>query len=108
MKRRQVTVLQRGIGSSIVRYIDHHGLPVVYKWALAAEGHGTGSMMSVADLWRAATLLIDQHGDSAPMLATRWADEMLAAGDTEGHAVWLRILAVVKELCSAKPPDSVH
>ncbi len=65
-------------------------------------------MISGSDLWRAARLLIDQHGVNAPMLAVRWADEMLAAGDAQGRAVWLRILGAVRELQSTKPAGSVH
>lgn len=65
-------------------------------------------MISGSELWRAARLLIDQHGINAPMLAVRWADEMLAAGDAQGRAVWLRILGAVKELQSTNRAGSVH
>lgn len=65
-------------------------------------------MISGGDLWRAARLLIDQHGINAPMLAVRWADEMLAAGDAQGRAVWLRILGAVQELQSTNRAGSVH
>jgi len=65
-------------------------------------------MISGSDLWRAAKLLIDQHGGNAPMLAVRWADEMLAAGDTQGRTVWLRILGAVKELQSTSPAGTIH
>jgi len=60
-------------------------------------------MVEDADILRAAKLLIDQHGLNAPMLAVRWADEMLAAGDVEGRALWLLILAVVEELIRREP-----
>jgi len=60
-------------------------------------------MVEDADILRAAKLLIHQHGPNAPMLAVRWADEMLAAGDVEGRAVWLLILAAVEELIRREP-----
>ncbi len=61
-------------------------------------------MTSRMDIWRAAKLLVDQHGADAPIRAAQRADELLAAGDIEGRAVWRRILAAVKELIS-DPPD---
>ena len=36
------------------------------------------------------------------------ADQLLATGDIEGRAVWLRILGAVKEMMATKPPGSVH
>ena len=60
------------------------------------------------DIWRSAKLLVDQHGADAPIRAAQRADELLAAGDIEGRALWLRILAAVKGLQSTKPPDRVH
>lgn len=65
-------------------------------------------MISGGDLWRAAWQLIEQHGVNAPMLAVRWADEMRAAGDAQGRAVWLGILGAVRELQSTNPSGSVH
>jgi hypothetical protein len=50
------------------------------------------------DIFRAATLLIDQHGEEAPLRAARRADELLKDGDVDGSAVWGRILTAVKEL----------
>ena len=46
-------------------------------------------MTSELDIWRAAKLLVDQHGADAPIRAAQRADELLAAGDIEGRAVWL-------------------
>jgi hypothetical protein len=61
-------------------------------------------MISEVDIWRSAKLLVDHHGDDAVLRAAQHADELLAAGDIEDRAVWLRILAAVKELHSTKPP----
>jgi len=55
------------------------------------------------DIWRAAKLLVDQHRTDAPIRAAQRADELLAAGDMKGRAVWLRILKAVKELIWRQP-----
>ncbi len=65
-------------------------------------------MISEPDIWRSAKLLVDEHGADASIRAAQQADARLAAGDMQGHAVWLRILAAVKELMATKPPGSVH
>jgi hypothetical protein len=65
-------------------------------------------MTSELDIWRPAKLLVDQHVADAPIRAAQRADALLAAGDIEGTAVWLRILAAVKELHSTKPPGLGH
>lgn len=51
-----------------------------------------------ADKWQAVKLLIDRHGADAANLAARRAEEMLAAGDIEGHAEWLEIRYAIEEL----------
>ena len=50
------------------------------------------------DIWRAARLLIDQHGEDAALRAAQRADELLEAGDMDGVAVWRRITAAIEEL----------
>ena len=67
-------------------------------------------MTSELDIWRSrsAKLLVDQYGADAPIRAAPRADELLAAGDIEGRATWLRTLAAVKELMATKPPGRVH
>jgi hypothetical protein len=37
-------------------------------------------------------LLVDQHGNDAPLRAAQRADELLEGGDVTGHAVWRRYL----------------
>jgi hypothetical protein len=44
-------------------------------------------MTSRMDIWRAANLLVDQHGANAPFRAAQRADELLEAGDMPGRAV---------------------
>lgn len=55
------------------------------------------------DIWRAAKLLVDQHGKDASHVAAQRADGLLDKGDTEGQLVWKRILATVEELLREKP-----
>lgn len=65
-------------------------------------------MTSELDIWRSAKLLVDRHGADAPITAAPRADELLAAGDTEGRSVWLRIFEAVKELLGTNSPGQVH
>ena len=50
------------------------------------------------DIYRAAKLLIDQHGENAPLRAAERADQLLDAGDMIGAATWRRILKAIEEL----------
>ena len=60
------------------------------------------------DIWRAAKLLVDEHGDTAPIQAAMCVDEMLDVGDMEGKLVWLRIKAATEQLLGETPPGRVH
>ena len=55
-------------------------------------------MTSDPDIFRAAKLLIDQHGADAGLRAAERADQLLEAGDVIGAATWRRILKAVEEL----------
>ncbi len=55
-------------------------------------------MTSDPDIYRAAKLLIDQHGEDAPLRAAERAEALLEAGDMIGAVTWRRILAAVEEL----------
>ena len=57
------------------------------------------------DIWRSAKLLVDQHGRDAPVHAAQRADALLASGNMEGQAVWLRILKAVEALMRTKSRD---
>ena len=72
-----------------------------------AEGQ---AMTSDLDVYRSAKLLIDHHGDEAPIHAAMQADAMLDKGDLDGAAVWRRIVGDINELLSTRPSDgeSVH
>lgn len=65
-------------------------------------------MIEDVDIYRAAKVLVDHHGDAAGTRANARADELLKAGDEAGHAVWMRIAAAVGVLASTKsegPPN---
>jgi hypothetical protein len=65
-------------------------------------------MLDEPDIWRAADLLLKNCGDAAPLVAAQRADELLAAGDVKGRAVWLGILRVVGTLLATTPSGRVH
>ena len=55
-------------------------------------------MIPDRDIWRAANLLIREHGADAEIVSARRADEMLERGDHDGQLVWLRIRRAIVEL----------
>ena len=63
-------------------------------------------MTSDLDIYRTANLLIDHHGEDAPIEAAMRADAMLEAGDLEGYGMWRRIVRAVEELQRATPAGS--
>ena len=50
------------------------------------------------DIFRAAKLLVDKHGEDAPIWAAQRAGKLLDEGDMEGSAVWRRILEAIEKL----------
>jgi hypothetical protein len=64
-------------------------------------------MISEIDIWRAANLLIQQHGNVAEIIAAQRADLMFERADHEGQRVWLRIRRAVAEL-QAEPSGPVN
>ena len=40
------------------------------------------------DIYRTANVLVELHGEDAPIQAAMKADALLEAGDVEGQAVW--------------------
>jgi hypothetical protein len=64
-------------------------------------------MIPDLDIWRAANLLIRQHGDDAEIAAAQRADLMLDRGDQDGQLVWLRIMRAVAKL-QAAPTGPAH
>ncbi len=54
------------------------------------------------DIYRAATVIINQYGKDAPIHAAMRADAMLEAGDLDGLKMWKRVLRAVGELRGAE------
>jgi hypothetical protein len=50
------------------------------------------------NIFRAAKLLINQHGGAAPIRALERAEEPADKSDLEGFAGWRRILEAIDEL----------
>lgn len=63
--------------------------------------------VSELDVWRAANLLIEQHGEDAEVVAAQRADELTEREDYEGRGVWLRIMHAISAL-QAKPTGPLH
>lgn len=63
--------------------------------------------ISDLDIWRAANLLIRQHGGEAEIEAARKADLMLERGDHDGQRVWMRVGRAIAAL-QASPTGPPH
>ena len=50
------------------------------------------------DIYRAAKLLVDQHGEDAPTRVAERADKLLEGGDTEDAAISRAIMDAIEEL----------
>ncbi len=59
------------------------------------------------DVWRAANLMIKEHGVEAEIEACRMADRLMSWGDNEGQRTWLRIKRAIVEL-QAGPDGKLH
>ena len=64
-------------------------------------------MISDLDIWRAAHLLIRQHGTDAELEAAKRADLMLERGDLDGQSLWRQIRRAIVEL-QAQPVGPLH
>ena len=65
-------------------------------------------MIHERDVWQAAKMLIEQHGDGAAVQAATRLDEMRNVGDIDGQAVWAAIRNAVIELANKVPDGAVH
>jgi hypothetical protein len=64
-------------------------------------------LISDIDVYRAANLMIRQHGDDAELRAAQRVDLMLERGDRDGQLVWQRIMRAIVEL-NAPPTGPLH
>ena len=65
-------------------------------------------MTTDLDIYRTAAFVVNKHGDDAATHAAMRADELMEAGDMDGRAVWLRVLAAVKDLMTTEPEGPLH
>jgi hypothetical protein len=61
-------------------------------------------MTNAIDIYRAAMLIIDRHGDDAALYAAAGTAVLSGEGDEEGAAVWRQITAAVEELQRERRP----
>ncbi len=62
-------------------------------------------MLSDIETYRAAQATISRYGDEAGIHAAMRADELMAAGDMDGRAVWHRIERAIDELRRTIPGE---
>jgi hypothetical protein len=60
------------------------------------------------DIWRAANLILKRYGDKAIEESAARADELAAAEDHNGAAVWRRITDAVLQLANTTPTGPLH
>ena len=60
------------------------------------------------NIWRAANLLVQQHGDDAERVAVHRVEEMNELNDLGGSLTWGRIRVAVAELLQAKGSGPLH
>jgi hypothetical protein len=61
-------------------------------------------MTDTSDIYRAAKLVIERHGEDAPLYAAARTAVLAGAGDDEDAAIWRQITAAVEELQRARRP----
>lgn len=65
-------------------------------------------MTTDRELWACANTLLQQHGAGAWFAASTRADELLAAGELEGHRTFIQILDRIIQLQALAPAGAVH
>jgi hypothetical protein len=60
-----------------------------------------------SEIYRAASLLMEEFGHMAPEYAAMCAEGSLESGDVDGREVWLQILEVVEDFMSGAVPAGV-
>ena len=91
------------LNSKMTAYLRDWGFEVASLVSLATS-FTESSAVSVGDIYRAAKLVIEQHGEEAGDFATGRAVDLLNDGDTDGAMVWRRILEAVVELQRTRQP----
>jgi hypothetical protein len=60
------------------------------------------------DIWRVANLMLKRYGDTAQVESARRADELAAARDVFGVAIWLRVVDAIGQLANTTPRGPAH
>ncbi len=60
------------------------------------------------DIFRAAKLYIDRHGDQAVLQAAMRSDDLFDTGDMDGAATWRKIIKAIEVMQVAEPSGSLH
>ena len=60
-------------------------------------------MLSEMEIWRSAAAMIKSYGADAGLESAKRADDLLAAGDTEGAATWRRTITVLEKIQAVQP-----
>lgn len=63
--------------------------------------------MDEIDIWRAANLLIQQHGPEAIKVAAMREIEMLQRQDENGAIVWQKIILAIDQLMRLNPQSTL-
>lgn len=63
-------------------------------------------MTSSAEIWKCASLLVNNYGDMALNGAVLKADELHRTGDHQGRILWLKVTEAVEQLLSQEIPEN--
>jgi hypothetical protein len=72
------------------------------------RGRSFRGVIPEIDIWRVANLMLKRYGEKAHMESAKRADELAAAGDDNGAAVWRRVMHSVGQIENKTPPGPVH
>lgn len=65
-------------------------------------------MIDDREIWACANFYLKNHGENAQVLAARRADELLAAGEAEGHRTFMRIVDCIRKLEGVTPDGALQ
>ena len=65
-------------------------------------------MIPEIDIWRAANLMLKRYGAKAEAECVTRTDDLAAADDHDGVAVWRRISDAVAQLSNTTPTGPLH
>lgn len=63
-------------------------------------------VLSDADIYQSADLLLEEHGLDASSIAAVRADELLIDGNLDGYRMWKRIIMVIDNVAVVGPPPN--